>query len=74
MTCVVSPGEGAARTERSAATHGYSREWRGRRREPPARRRPGPDRYLAAAYAYQVKFTPDDLLNGKLADISLLAR
>ncbi|GBP61747.1 Poly(A) RNA polymerase gld-2 homolog A [Eumeta japonica] len=39
------------------------REWRGRPRRELRPRRIAPDRYLHAAYGYQVKFAPDDLLN-----------
>ncbi|KAL0821355.1 hypothetical protein ABMA28_005944 [Loxostege sticticalis] len=46
------------------------REWRSRRtREAHARpRRIAPERYLNASYPFQVKFTPDDLLNGSKWD------
>ncbi|RVE42990.1 hypothetical protein evm_012362 [Chilo suppressalis] len=46
------------------------REWRSRRgREATARpRRIAPERYLNASYPFQVKFTPDDLLNGSKWD------
>lgn len=48
---------------------GYgSREWRGRRREQRPQRRIAPERFLNAAYPFQVKFTPDDLLNGSKYD------
>ncbi|KAJ0174933.1 hypothetical protein K1T71_009074 [Dendrolimus kikuchii] len=43
---------------------GYSREWRGRKHQ----RRFAPDRYLHTGYAFQVKYTPDDLLNGSKWD------
>ncbi|XP_026325862.1 poly(A) RNA polymerase gld-2 homolog A-like isoform X3 [Hyposmocoma kahamanoa] len=41
-------------------------EWRGRRerRDTRPRHRIAPERYLNAAYPFQVKFTPDELLNG----------
>ncbi|XP_049871654.1 poly(A) RNA polymerase gld-2 homolog A-like [Pectinophora gossypiella] len=63
-------GEGPARSSELrpgavvGAYAGYGqREWRGRARREP-RRRIAPDRYLNASYPFQVKFTPDDLLNG----------
>ncbi|OWR51040.1 poly(A) RNA polymerase gld-2 homolog A-like isoform X1 [Danaus plexippus] len=43
---------------------GEGREWRGRGRREPRQRRIAPERYLAASYPFQVKFTPDNLLNG----------
>ncbi|XP_072938177.1 poly(A) RNA polymerase gld-2 homolog A-like [Epargyreus clarus] len=49
--------------EKGEREEGACREWRGRRREPRARRA-APERHLHAAYPFQVKFTPDDLLNG----------
>ncbi|XP_041981044.1 poly(A) RNA polymerase gld-2 homolog A-like [Aricia agestis] len=52
------------RQERGAV----AREWRARRREPRPRRA-APDRYLAAHYPAQVKFAPDDLLNGSQWDM-----
>ncbi|XP_060804391.1 poly(A) RNA polymerase gld-2 homolog B [Amyelois transitella] len=70
-------GEGTSRSsERSSASTpsghqgNYSREWRPRhRRDQPARhRRLAPDRYISSAYAFQVKFTPDDLLTGSKFD------
>lgn len=59
---LASSGEGPMR----GGGHG-AREWRrGARREARPPRRLAPDRYLNAAYPFQVKYTPDDLLNGKL--------
>ncbi|XP_053611914.1 poly(A) RNA polymerase gld-2 homolog A-like [Plodia interpunctella] len=47
----------------------YSREWRPRHRhsQPARHRRLAPDRYISS-YAFQVKFTPDDLLTGSKFD------
>ncbi|XP_059048004.1 poly(A) RNA polymerase gld-2 homolog A-like [Achroia grisella] len=66
-------GEGTSRERDNAnvpVQHGsYSREWRPRRREQYVRqRRVMPDRHLNASYSFQVKFTPDDLLNGSKWD------
>ncbi|XP_045501288.1 poly(A) RNA polymerase gld-2 homolog A-like [Colias croceus] len=47
-----------------SSTNNVSREWRARNRREHRPRRIAPDRYLTAAYPFQVKFTPDDLLNG----------
>ncbi|XP_030028326.2 poly(A) RNA polymerase gld-2 homolog B [Manduca sexta] len=53
----------------AGAGGGYgAREWRGRRRDPRPQRRIAPERFLNAAYPFQVKFTPDDLLNGSKYD------
>ncbi|KAM3960422.1 poly(A) RNA polymerase gld-2 homolog A [Aphomia sociella] len=66
-------GEGTSRernnTNNMQVQHAnYSREWRPRRREQHVRRRVMPDRYLSESYSCQVKFTPDDLLNGSKWD------
>lgn len=48
---------------------GGAREWRGRRSHVArAPRRIAPERYLNGTYPFQVKFTPDDLLNGSQWD------
>ncbi|XP_047532411.1 poly(A) RNA polymerase gld-2 homolog A-like isoform X1 [Vanessa atalanta] len=57
-------GEGSR--DREVGT--VSREWRGRGRREQRQRRIAPERYLSAAYPFQVKFTPDDLLNGSKWD------
>ncbi|CAG9791102.1 unnamed protein product [Diatraea saccharalis] len=76
----VSPaGAGAGASAGAVVGAGYGgygggtrewREWRSRRgREAHARpRRIAPERYLNASYPFQVKFTPDDLLNGSKWD------
>ncbi|XP_063539635.1 poly(A) RNA polymerase gld-2 homolog A-like [Cydia strobilella] len=64
-------GESASSaSEPNTSPQGYAvREWRGRvRREPHRPRRIAPERYLNASYPFQVKFTPDDLLNGSKWD------
>ncbi|XP_052748029.1 poly(A) RNA polymerase gld-2-like isoform X2 [Galleria mellonella] len=67
-------GEGTSRERNNAGTGpaqqgNYSREWRPRRREQHTRqRRVLPDRYPNSSYSFQVKFTPDDLLNGSKWD------
>lgn len=45
-----------------------AREWRGRRRDVRPQRRLAPERFFKATYPFQVKFTPDDLLNGSKYD------
>lgn len=63
--------ESSRNTERTSGGHytggyGQVREWRGRRgRDVRPQRRIAPERYLNGSYPFQVKFTPDDLLNGK---------
>lgn len=53
--------------ERTHYTGGWvAREWRGRRGHVARpQRRIAPERYLNGSYPFQVKFTPDDLLNGQ---------
>ncbi|XP_045776007.1 poly(A) RNA polymerase gld-2 homolog A-like [Maniola jurtina] len=45
-----------------------TREWRGRGRRDLRPRRPGLEHYFSANYPFQVRFTPDDLLNGSRYD------
>lgn len=66
--------ESSRNTERTSGGHytggyGQVREWRGRRgRDVRPQRRIAPERYLNGSYPFQVKFTPDDLLNGSKWD------
>ncbi|KAJ8718705.1 hypothetical protein PYW08_002942 [Mythimna loreyi] len=66
--------ESSRNTERTSNGHyaggyGQVREWRGRRgRDARPQRRIAPERYLNGSYPFQVKFTPDDLLNGSKWD------
>ncbi|KAF9419913.1 hypothetical protein HW555_003746 [Spodoptera exigua] len=66
--------ESSRNTERTSSGHytggyGQVREWRGRRgRDVRPQRRIAPERYLNGSYPFQVKFTPDDLLNGSKWD------
>lgn len=54
-----------------AGGYAAAREWRGRRpRDPRPQRRIAPERYLNGSYPFQVKFTPDDLLNGETQHIT----
>ncbi|CAH2049002.1 unnamed protein product, partial [Iphiclides podalirius] len=69
-------GESSSRSERSAAPSASAtppmqlqqREWRARPRRELRPRRIAPERFLNATYPFQVKFTPDDLLNGSKWD------
>ncbi|XP_047028985.1 poly(A) RNA polymerase gld-2 homolog A-like isoform X2 [Helicoverpa zea] len=68
-------GEESSRSSERAAgsqfggAYGQVREWRGRRgRDARPQRRIAPERYLNGSYPFQVKFTPDDLLNGSKWD------
>ncbi|CAK1541980.1 unnamed protein product [Leptosia nina] len=48
----------------SSGSGTISREWRARNRRDQRSRRITPDQILSGPYPFQVKFTPDDLLNG----------
>ncbi|CAK1580771.1 unnamed protein product [Parnassius mnemosyne] len=69
-------GESSSRSENSTAASSGSappvqfqqREWRARPRRELRPRRIAPERFLNASYPFQVKFTPDDLLNGSKWD------
>ncbi|CAH0588239.1 unnamed protein product [Chrysodeixis includens] len=62
-------GEEPARAAYVGGGYAAAREWRGRRgRDPRPQRRIAPERYLNGSYPFQVKFTPDDLLNGSKWD------
>ncbi|XP_075979319.1 poly(A) RNA polymerase gld-2 homolog A-like [Anticarsia gemmatalis] len=64
-------GEEGSVRERGAGGAGWggAREWRGRRGHVARpQRRIAPERYLNGSYPFQVKFTPDDLLNGSKWD------
>lgn len=72
----ITSGESSSRSSERGANAGggwngwgvKSGEWRGRRerRDARPRHRIAPERYLNAAYPFQVKFTPDELLNGEI--------
>ncbi|XP_052742358.1 poly(A) RNA polymerase gld-2 homolog A [Bicyclus anynana] len=58
----------SGKRERDRDSGTVSREWRGRGRRDPRPRRFVPERLIGASYPFQVKFAPDNLLNGSQYD------